>query len=220
MFLRKQLGAELKDTRPIVGTQRLRCYELPPLKDCRRLFSESAGAAGRLGVGRDGRARSGSRATIGTTMRLRNPCRRRPRSVRANPNRGIIPDDVPRSLNATGGGQPQPICEDRVGLQETLIFIVSVQPVQSVQSIFKVSGKNEAVFADALPWVPRALKKHMLISRCQVLAKRLGRLVSLDRPSVYNGLSRPTPLSRPTSRRTDCPVASSIDNVTLCAGRS
>ena len=32
----------------------------------------------------------------------------------------------------------------------------------------------------------------MLISRCQVLAKRLGRLVSLDRPSVYNGLSRPT----------------------------
>ena len=43
MFLRKQLGAELKDTRPVVGTQRFRCYELPPLTDCRRLFAESLG---------------------------------------------------------------------------------------------------------------------------------------------------------------------------------
>jgi hypothetical protein len=43
MFLRKQLGAKLKNTRPIVGTQRLRCYALPPLRDCRRLFSESLG---------------------------------------------------------------------------------------------------------------------------------------------------------------------------------
>jgi Family of unknown function (DUF5906) len=43
MFLRKQLGAELKDTRPVVGTQRFRCYELPPLTDCRRLFAKSLG---------------------------------------------------------------------------------------------------------------------------------------------------------------------------------
>jgi hypothetical protein len=43
MFLRKQLGAELKDTRLVVGTQRFRCYELPPLTDCRRLFAESLG---------------------------------------------------------------------------------------------------------------------------------------------------------------------------------
>ena len=42
-LLRKQLGAELKDTRPVVGTLRFRCYELPPLTDCRRLFAESLG---------------------------------------------------------------------------------------------------------------------------------------------------------------------------------
>ena len=66
MFLHKQLGAELKDTRPVVGTQRFRCYELPPLADCRRLFSRDAGTADRLGIGRSGRARSGSRAPTGT----------------------------------------------------------------------------------------------------------------------------------------------------------
>jgi signal transduction histidine kinase len=76
------------------------------------------------------------------------------------------------------------------------------------------------LYLQTLSLGPSRAQKHMLISRCQVLAKRLGRLVSLDRPSVYNGLSRPTPLSRPTSRRTDCPVASSMDNVTLCAGRT
>jgi hypothetical protein len=43
IFLHKQLGAKLKDTRPVVGTQRFRCYELPPLADCRRLFSETLG---------------------------------------------------------------------------------------------------------------------------------------------------------------------------------
>ena len=43
MFLRAQLGAGLKNTRPTVGTQRLHCYELPPLRDCRRLFAEKLG---------------------------------------------------------------------------------------------------------------------------------------------------------------------------------
>jgi hypothetical protein len=43
MFLRKQLGAGLKDIRPVVGVQQVRCYQLPPLKDCRRIFSESLG---------------------------------------------------------------------------------------------------------------------------------------------------------------------------------
>lgn len=42
-FLHAQLGATLKDTRPIVGDQRLRCYELPPLKDCRQLFASGLG---------------------------------------------------------------------------------------------------------------------------------------------------------------------------------
>jgi hypothetical protein len=40
-FLRKQLGAELKDTR--LGIERSRCYALPPLQDCRRLFAEKLG---------------------------------------------------------------------------------------------------------------------------------------------------------------------------------
>ena len=43
MFLRKQLGTELKDTRPTLGNLQARCYRLPPLKDCRRLFNESLG---------------------------------------------------------------------------------------------------------------------------------------------------------------------------------
>ena len=43
MFLRKQLGAGLKNKRPTVGTQRLHCYELPPLRDCRKLFAEKLG---------------------------------------------------------------------------------------------------------------------------------------------------------------------------------
>jgi hypothetical protein len=43
MFLRKHLGAELKDVRPLVGNYQVRCYALPPLKECRRLFAESLG---------------------------------------------------------------------------------------------------------------------------------------------------------------------------------
>ena len=43
MFLRAQLGARLKDTRHLVGNQRVRRYELPPLADCRRLFAGSLG---------------------------------------------------------------------------------------------------------------------------------------------------------------------------------
>ena len=43
MFLRKQLGAGLRDIRPTVNKERIYCYGLPPLKDCRRLFSESLG---------------------------------------------------------------------------------------------------------------------------------------------------------------------------------
>jgi hypothetical protein len=43
MFLRKQLGAGLKDLRPTVHRGRIYCYGLPPLKDCRRLFSEGLG---------------------------------------------------------------------------------------------------------------------------------------------------------------------------------
>ena len=56
MFLRKQLGAGLKDIRPAGSDRcghrcrrprlrqyRIRCYKLPPLKDCRELFSESLG---------------------------------------------------------------------------------------------------------------------------------------------------------------------------------
>ena len=68
MFLRKQLGAKLKDTRPIVGNQRLRCYELPPLKDCRRLFGESWGSRS-IGEREAGRARSGSTAPTGNALK-------------------------------------------------------------------------------------------------------------------------------------------------------
>ena len=42
-FLSAQLGVELKSTRPIVGTERYRCYELPPLKKCRELFAAKLG---------------------------------------------------------------------------------------------------------------------------------------------------------------------------------
>jgi hypothetical protein len=51
-FLHDQLGANLKSTRPVVSqpsldgdskVQRFRCYELPPLGECRRLFSEKLG---------------------------------------------------------------------------------------------------------------------------------------------------------------------------------
>jgi hypothetical protein len=45
MFLRKQLGEGLKDTRPVVGEQRIRCYEMPPLADCRPAFQQGAGTA-------------------------------------------------------------------------------------------------------------------------------------------------------------------------------
>ena len=68
MFLRKQLGAELKDTRPVVGTQRFRCYELPPLTDCRRLFAEKLGQPVDWGS-RGGRARIGSTATTGNALK-------------------------------------------------------------------------------------------------------------------------------------------------------
>jgi hypothetical protein len=44
MFLHKQLGARLKDIRPVVdGIQQNYCYVMPPLKDCRTLFSEAMG---------------------------------------------------------------------------------------------------------------------------------------------------------------------------------
>ena len=43
MFLRAQLGPGLKNKRPTVGTHRLNCYELPSLRDCRRLFAEKLG---------------------------------------------------------------------------------------------------------------------------------------------------------------------------------
>jgi len=42
-FLSKQLGAKLRTTRLTVGTRQVRCYLLPPLKDCRTLFSEALG---------------------------------------------------------------------------------------------------------------------------------------------------------------------------------
>ena len=51
MFLRKQLGAGLKDIRPTVNKDRIHCYGLPPLKDCRRLFSESLGQPVDWGIG-------------------------------------------------------------------------------------------------------------------------------------------------------------------------
>jgi hypothetical protein len=44
MFLSKQVGAELTTTRPrMEGKLGPRCYALPPLKDCRRLFSKALG---------------------------------------------------------------------------------------------------------------------------------------------------------------------------------
>ena len=49
MFLSKQLGAKLEDTRPLVGQQRLPCYKLPPLADMPQAVRREVGAAGRLG---------------------------------------------------------------------------------------------------------------------------------------------------------------------------
>ena len=43
MFLRKQLGAKLKDTRPLIHDKQVRCYELPSLEECRKLFAEKLG---------------------------------------------------------------------------------------------------------------------------------------------------------------------------------
>jgi hypothetical protein len=51
MFLREQLGARLKDIRLTAAgagydkhvRKRLRCYGVPPLSECRRLFSEKLG---------------------------------------------------------------------------------------------------------------------------------------------------------------------------------
>ena len=74
MFLHKQLGAGLKNKRPTVGTERLHCYELPPLRDCRRLFAEKLGQPVDWGVA-DGRTRSGS-TTPTFTAGLRRTLRR------------------------------------------------------------------------------------------------------------------------------------------------
>jgi hypothetical protein len=43
MFLHKQLGDELKSARRAVGKGRPRCYEMPPLAECRRLFNKKIG---------------------------------------------------------------------------------------------------------------------------------------------------------------------------------
>ena len=43
MFLRKQLGAALKDKRLTVGESRPWGYQLPPLAECRKLFAEQVG---------------------------------------------------------------------------------------------------------------------------------------------------------------------------------
>jgi hypothetical protein len=43
MFLRKQLGEELKEIRPRVASLRYRCYAFPPLIECRKRFVENLG---------------------------------------------------------------------------------------------------------------------------------------------------------------------------------
>ena len=43
IFLRAQLGAKLKDTRPLIHDKQVRCYELPSLGECRKLFAEKLG---------------------------------------------------------------------------------------------------------------------------------------------------------------------------------
>jgi hypothetical protein len=45
MFLKKQLGAKLTLPRPFVGSppKQIRCYKLPPLKECREMFDKQLG---------------------------------------------------------------------------------------------------------------------------------------------------------------------------------
>ena len=43
IFLRAQLGPDLKNKRTAIGTHRLNCYQLPSLRDCRRLFAKKLG---------------------------------------------------------------------------------------------------------------------------------------------------------------------------------
>ena len=43
IFLGKQLSAKLQGRQPLVDNHQVRCYKLPPLKDCRKLFSEKLG---------------------------------------------------------------------------------------------------------------------------------------------------------------------------------
>jgi hypothetical protein len=43
MFLGDQLGAKLEHTRPRVRCHRYQCFRLPPLAECRALFSAKLG---------------------------------------------------------------------------------------------------------------------------------------------------------------------------------
>ena len=43
IFLSAQLGAKLKDTRLLIHDKQVRCYELPSLGECRKLFAEKLG---------------------------------------------------------------------------------------------------------------------------------------------------------------------------------
>ena len=70
IFLKAQLGPELKSTRPTIQAEQTPCHVFPPLVHCRRIFARKARAASRLGLGGLGNRGLAAPATGGVLSRI------------------------------------------------------------------------------------------------------------------------------------------------------
>ena len=159
-------------TARLSATSQVRCYKLPPLKDCRRLFSE------RLGQPVDWGSEEWESEDVATGAR------RACASV-------VGPLTISRRPPCEGAGKANLIQPIKTGwMSKTLIFIISIQP-SNLTNLFKDIPRKQHMFFLGPPSLC-CKNNTCFFPPTNFCKKRLERLDRLAWLNVFNGFIKPT----------------------------